>query len=237
VVRQVVRRIVAGVLEPGAPLPIEPVLAEQFGVSRTVVREAVRVLVSMGLVEVKQGSGTRVRPSDAWDYLDPLVLFEQVRARKNDGLLDEVLEGRRILEVEATGLAAERRTNGDLDGLSSCLKGMRGALADPETFSELDVRFHDRILIASRNRLLREALRPVVDVLRTGRILTSRNAVRLEGGATRAQREHEEIYGAIEERDVGTAREAMRRHVEQFERDIRASLSTPDAQDIGAWSM
>jgi DNA-binding FadR family transcriptional regulator len=233
-VEQITRRIVSGELEPGAALPTEPVLSEQFGVSRTVVREAVRILVSKGLLEVRQGSGMRILPPDRWDYLDPLVLFEQVRSGRGEELLDEVLEVRRLLEVEAAGMAAERRTAEELDGLRECLQRMKGALDDPNEYTRLDIEFHDRILSASRNRLLREALRPVTDVLKAGRFITNRNAIRLGGRAQKSQLGHEAVYGAIEQQDAEAAREAMRGHVRQFERDIRASLSSSELREVAA---
>lgn len=87
VLQQIMRRIVSNELESGMALPAEPALAEQFGVSRTVIREAVRVLVSMGLLQVKQGSSMRVQEPEYWNYLDPLVVFERVRSGKGGELL------------------------------------------------------------------------------------------------------------------------------------------------------
>src|SRR3712207_72595 len=75
VVLQIARQITESSLEPGTVLPAEPELARRFGVSRTVVREAVRTLSSQGLIAVRHGSGMRVQPPDRWRYLDPLVLF------------------------------------------------------------------------------------------------------------------------------------------------------------------
>jgi GntR family transcriptional regulator, transcriptional repressor for pyruvate dehydrogenase complex len=232
VTRQIARRIVSGELEPGAVLPIEPMLAEQFGVSRTVVREAVRMLVSMGLLTVRQGSGTRVRPPEEWDYLDPLVLFEQVRSGKGEGLLEEVLDVRRVLEVEVAGWAAERRTDEELAELGTYLEGMAASTSNPEEFTRLDIEFHERILSSARNRILREALRPINDVLTTGRFITARNAIQRSGSVEMSQRGHEEIYEAVADRDADAAREAMRRHVRQFEKDIHANLSAPDAWQL-----
>lgn len=196
------------------------------------VREAVRVLVSKGLLGVRQGSGVRVLPPDRWHHLDPLLLFEQVRSGQNEGLLDEVLEMRRLLEVEAAGLAATRRTDEELAGLQEAIDGMERTISDPDAFTRVDVDFHDRILAASRNRLLRGALRPVVDVLKMGRLLTNRNAIHREGGAYESQRGHEDIHEAIKESDDEVAREAMRGHVRRFERDIRASLSSPELRHL-----
>ena len=228
-VEQITRRIVRGDLKPGSALPTEPVLCEQFGVSRTVVREAVRILVSMGLLEVRHGSGMRVRGTDEWDYLDPLVLFEQVVGGRGEELLDEVMEVRRIFEVEAAGLAARRRTEDNLLSLHEFLEAMREALKNAEEFTRLDVGFHECILSAARNRPLREAVKPINDVLKRGRFITNREACRRVDGALDSQRGHEEIYAAIARKDPDDAREATSRHIEQFQRDIHVGLISPDS--------
>ncbi len=220
VVEQLVKRIVAGALKPDETLPVEAKLAEQFGVSRTVIREAVRVLVSKRLLTVRQGSGMRVAPPEHWDYLDPLVLFEQVRSGRGEALLEEVLEVRRILEVEVAALSALRRTGDDLGLLRAKLAGMKEAIKDPETFTELDIKFHDIILASARNRLLREALQPVAQTIRSGRFIT----MTIPGAVEKSLRGHEAICAAIERQDAQAAKIAMLDHVRQFEHDIRTGL-------------
>jgi GntR family transcriptional repressor for pyruvate dehydrogenase complex len=95
VVQQIVTQILSDALAPGASLPSEATLAQQFAVSRTVIREAVRVLASKGLIAVKHGSGMQVQPSNQWNYLDPLVLFKQLRVKQDESVLDDLLELRR----------------------------------------------------------------------------------------------------------------------------------------------
>src|SRR5687768_9250220 len=220
VVQQLVQRIVSGEFSPGESLPTEPDIAHRFGVSRTVVREAVRVLVSKGLVAVRQGSGMWVQPADRWDHLDPLLIFEQVRGGGDDALLDELIETRRVLETEIAALAAQRRTAEDLRVLEAALDGMERSKEDAEEYTRQDIVFHDAILAAARNRLLREALRPVASALREGRFI----AVRRAGVISRSLPSHRAIYAAIEAQDAEQAREAMRKHITQFEEDIRAGL-------------
>lgn len=220
VVQQIVQQIVGGTMPPGTTLPPEPELAQQFGVSRTVIREAVRVLVAKSLIAVRHGSGMRVQPSDAWHYLDPLILFEWVRSGYGEDVLNELLEVRRVLEIEVAALAAQRRTPNDLEQLHTSMARMRESLGDPDTYTRLDIVFHEQILAVARNRLLREALRPVAEAIRAGRFLT----IRRPGGAQESMHGHEQIYTAIVKGDADAARAAMRRHVEQFERDIHASL-------------
>jgi GntR family transcriptional regulator, transcriptional repressor for pyruvate dehydrogenase complex len=228
VVSQITRQIVSGQLGPGSLLPVEPELAERFGVSRTVIREAVRVLVSRGLVAVRHGSGMRVRPQSDWDNLDPSILFEQVRSGGRDQVLSEIVEVRRILEVAVAALAAERRSDEDLERMRSALRGMQETVRDPNAYTQLDIEFHERILAAARNRLLREALRPVNEVLAAGRYIS----VRVPGAAEKSLRGHEEIYAAIERGDAEAARDAMRSHVRQFESDIFAGCK-PDSSEAG----
>jgi DNA-binding FadR family transcriptional regulator len=220
VVQQLVQRIVGGEFSPGESLPTEPDLAQRFGVSRTVVREAVRVLASKGLVSVRQGSGMWVQPADRWDHLDPLLIFERVRGGGDNALLDELIETRRVLETEIAALAAERRTAEDLRVLEAALDGMERSKEDAEEYTRQDIVFHDAILAAARNRLLREALRPVASALREGRFI----AVRRAGVISRSLPSHRAIHAAIEEQNADQAREAMRKHITQFEEDIRAGL-------------
>ncbi len=219
VVQQLVRQIASGTLAPGMTLPPEPELAQSFGVSRTVVREAIRLLVAKGLVSVRQGSGVWVQPADRWDYLDPQIIYERARAG-DEALLDELIETRRVLETELATLAAARRTAGDLQAMEQALAAMEAASDDPDMYTRYDRVFHDAILDAARNRLLREALRPVADALQTGRFI----AASRRGVIARSLPSHRAIYAAIKSGDAGQAREAMRRHVQQFEEDVRAGL-------------
>jgi GntR family transcriptional repressor for pyruvate dehydrogenase complex len=222
VVQQVVQRIVSGAAAPGTSLPTEPELAQQFGVSRTVVREAVRVLVSKGLVAVKHGSGMRVEPPDRWDYLDPLVVYAEVRSGRDEGLLEELIETRRVLEVEVAALAAERRTAEDVAVMERTLAQMWASLHDPASYTRLDNVLHDAILASTRNRLLREALRPVAEALAPGRLI----AASRPGVPEHSLESHRNIVAAIRQGDAPAAREAMRRHIVEFEHDIRGGLRT-----------
>src|SRR5579883_2803985 len=156
VVQQIVRQVLGGEIKPGMALPSELELSQQFGVSRTVIREAVRVLVAKGLVTAKHGSGVWVQSEEHWDHLDPLILFEQVRSEKNKRILNEIVEVRRVIEVEVAALAAERRSMDDLRALEEAIDAMRGTLNAPDVYTSWDVQFHDRILVAARNRLLQQ---------------------------------------------------------------------------------
>jgi GntR family transcriptional regulator, transcriptional repressor for pyruvate dehydrogenase complex len=222
VVRQIVEQIISGTLAPGAFLPSEPVLAQQFGVSRTVIREAMRILSGKGLVEVKHGSGMQVQPAEQWNQLDPLLLFEQLRLGHDETLLNDLLEARRIVEVEVAALAAVRRTPEDLRTLHEQVDGMRAILDDPRAYTRLDIAFHDTILQAARNRFLTQTLRPASQALSVGRLISSQQP----GGPVASEQGHEEILAAIESANAEQARTAMHRHILQFEQDIRTVLAS-----------
>jgi len=218
---QLCEQIVSGVLPVDSVLPTEPELCARFGVSRTVVREAVRLLASKGLVEVRHGSGMRVRPQAAWDLLDPQVLFGRLQHERDLELLADILEVRRIIEIDVAGLAALRRTEDDLARLRALIAAMQAALHDADEYTTLDFEFHDVLLRAARNRLLVDVLRPVSEVLRAGRSITNRRARSLSVSL----RGHVELCEAVAAHDEEASRDAMRRHIVQFEKDIRQSIA------------
>ncbi|MCX2728154.1 FadR/GntR family transcriptional regulator [Thermomicrobium sp. 4228-Ro] len=228
VVEELLKQIVSGALPPGTALPSEPELARQFGVSRIVIREAIRILAEKGLVAVRHGSGMWIQPPEQWDHLDPQILFERLRSNRDPSWLEEILELRKILELAAAELAAQRRTPEQLAQLSEILERMRAALSDPSNYVNLDIAFHEAIMDAAGNRLLREARRPLSEVLFSSWLMTTRSAERL----ARTHEGHEEIYAAIAAGDPVAAREAMRRHIEHFEDNIRADLELPSHQAV-----
>lgn len=219
-VTAITEQIVSGQIAPGAALPTEPELCASFDVSRTVVREAVRVLAAKGLIEVKHGSGMRVLQPEQWHLLDPQILFGRVRQDSNAALLAEMLEVRRIIETEVAGMAAERRDAADMARLQDLLAQLEAGMSDPDLYTRLDYEFHEAILAAARNRLLAETLRPLAKVIREARLITNRGARSL----VPSQLGHAEICEAILAGDAVAARDAMRRHIQQFERDIRKGV-------------
>ncbi|HEV8633096.1 MAG TPA: FCD domain-containing protein [Chloroflexota bacterium] len=220
VVRDLAGRIISGALPGGVALPTEPELAAEYAVSRTVVREAVHALVAKGLVLVRHGVGTSVQPADHWDTLDPLVLFERVRLGRDGDLLGQVLEARRVIEVEAAGLAAERGEEPALEQLAARLAEMDHSLDEPATYTRFDAEFHAQLLATARNAVLAEMLRPVVPLLTVGRHITNLRARR----PAASQEGHREIVAAVRAGDAAAARDAMRRHCALFEQDIKREL-------------
>lgn len=152
-VEDLVDRIVGGEPPEGATLPIEPVLCETFGVSRTVVREAVKTLETMRLVRVQQGQGTTVRPLADWDLLNPLVLAAVVRHDAENAILEDLVDVRRALEAQMAGQAATRATADQQALIVERMAALDAAIPDAAEYLRADVAFHDSILAASGNRL------------------------------------------------------------------------------------
>lgn len=221
VVIELTRRIVQGEIEPGSLVPAEPRLSEEFGVSRIVIREAAKVLAEKGLVEVRRGRGTSVTPPQRWSPLDPLVLA----LRGRDGFYTaqaELLEARKVFEVEIAGLAATRISPEALGAISTHLRGMDGMINDPDAFHKSDADFHFLLVQAAHNAVLAKLIEPIHDILTSGFRLTAR----LPGVPKNAQAMHWAIFRGLEKHDPQETKRAMRAHLEQAEQDL---------VKIGAW--
>jgi len=144
-------RIMAGKLQPGDPLPQEWTLCEELGVSRTVVREAVKSLAAKGLVDSRARRGTVVRPSRSWNYLDPDVLHWQVSADTDGNFLSHLMELRRTVEPAAARIAAERGADEDLQRVKAAYEQMEQQADDVTGFLTADTQFHVEILHATSN--------------------------------------------------------------------------------------
>lgn len=215
------RLILQNHLAIGARLPSERDLADQFGVSRTVVREAVRTLIAKGLLEVKAGSGTVVRQLTSASAVESMSrLLASQSARFDYGHVNEV---RRVLEVEIAGLAAQRRTADDLQALTNILTQAQQNLGDPETFVHTDIAFHEALARATHNDLfliiLSSIAQTMIDVRHLG--------LRVPGTPARALDYHGRIYGYVEAGDVAGARQAMDQHMDE----ARQTMAQAMAQD------
>lgn len=216
VVEALVPMIVSGELAPGSLLPTEPEMSARFGVSRPVVREALRVLGAKGLIDVRHGSGTRVTAPDRWDTLDPLVLRTLRKRGDTASVLHDLLEARSIIECEVAALAAERADESVNAALGEALVTMRSALDDPPRYVSGDTAFHLTLLRAARNRVLERMTQPMHELLSYAQTLTDA----IPGVLERALAEHEAIALAVARRDPAAAREAMREHLAHTQRDV-----------------
>lgn len=151
------RRIATGTYEVGATLPVEADLASELGVSRSTIREAVRSLVTLGLLEVRTRAGTRVRPKQAWNVLNQNVLGWMTSADSEDReLIQAIDEAREIFEPHAAALAARRASRSDVAAISRGYEGMAVAVEadDAQAAIMADREFHHAILMATDNPIL-----------------------------------------------------------------------------------
>jgi len=206
-------RIIAGVYSPGGVLPPEGALAQSFGVSRTVIREAMRTLRTQGLVEVSQGRAPRVKPADTRTVIASLDLM----LRRGSGTLLHLVEARRPLESEIAALAAERATAEHLAGMQAAIDQLVAASSQEER-AEADVQFH-RVLAESTGNpvfgLLLETLSALLRESRRKTIATSGVEIALAG--------HRAVLTAVRCNDPIAARQAMLDHLTLAERDLRTA--------------
>ena len=220
VVETLVGKIVGGELPPGTFLPSEAELSLQLSVSRTVVREALRVLAAKGLVEIRHGAGSVVSSADAWDPLDAVVLAARRERGAMLAVLQDLLEARRIFECEVAALAADRCGPHHLEALGTALAKMRDSLDAPAEFMRGDAAFHRTLLEATDNQVLMRMLEPVRELIRFSMQTTDSLGPLL----IRALGEHTAIYRAVKRGEPEAARRAMRRHLTHTERDLHAIL-------------
>jgi GntR family transcriptional repressor for pyruvate dehydrogenase complex len=197
-----------GQLTAGARLPTETALAQQFGVSRTVVREAVSQLKSLGLVDSRQGSGVFVKAAGFM----PLN-FAAGSERSREAVV-QMVEVRRALEAEVAALAARRRRAADLRRIRQAMRALERAVAAGGDGVEEDVNFHRAIADAAANPFLLETLEYLGQFLRGATRVTRANEARREDFARQVRDEHEAIALAIEAGDALRAQQAAARHMD-----------------------
>lgn len=155
VTREMGRRIVAGSWRQGDLIEDEAALATRFGVSRSVVRDAVKILVGKGMLEVRRGIGTRVRPRQQWGLLDDDVLAWHLSAPVSADFLSQLMDMRRIVEPKAARWAAEHGSDDDLARIAEAQARMEDEKGAIEDFVIADAQYHKAILAASSNEFLR----------------------------------------------------------------------------------
>lgn len=210
VTEELVQRIVRGQHPPGSPLPPEPALCEAFSVSRTVIREAVKLLQEKGLVQVRQGAGTVVLPPAEWDLLDELVLTASVDEDEGLALLDGLVVTRRLLESDMAHVAARLATPEVVRELGSLVDRMDALVDDTVAYHEHDRAFHDTVMRTSGNRIARAVVRSLESQV----MHTSRYVGKTERALCEASNQgHRRIYERIAASDAEGAAEAMFAHI------------------------
>jgi DNA-binding FadR family transcriptional regulator len=207
---ELVERIVRGLHPPGTPLPSEPALCETFSVSRTVVREAVKILQEKGLVQVRQGTGTIVTPSTMWNMLDEVVLATTIAEDDGAAILDDVVVTRRLLESDMAHVAARLADPDTVDRLRQLVDQMDELVEEPVTYAGHDRAFHDAIMQASGNRIARGVVRSLESQV----INTARYLGRTERALCVASNlGHRRVYERIAAHDSDGAAQAMFTHI------------------------
>lgn len=206
-----------GELSPGSKLPPERELAEMMQVSRPSLREALRALSIMNIIEIRQGDGTYV------SSLEPDLLVEHLDFvfSVNDSTIIEVFEARRIVEVGLTAMAAQRITDEEIDKLERCLQRSTETVEDPPAFMVADIKFHELIVETARNVFLKRFMTSIYHLSRASRMRT----VQIPGIREQAMHDHKEIVQALKARDPEQARQAMLRHLNNIEAKL---LNLPD---------
>jgi GntR family galactonate operon transcriptional repressor len=154
VVQTIGGAIVHGRYKPESLLPHESELAKEFKVSRTAVREAMKVLAAKGLIETRRKRGTLVRAEMQWNHFDPEIITWRLAVGFDDDFIRDLIELRQIAEPAAAKLAATRATLGDIAAIEGALHEMEKNRNDPAAYAAADFAFHISIFMASHNKLI-----------------------------------------------------------------------------------
>jgi GntR family transcriptional repressor for pyruvate dehydrogenase complex len=204
--------ILSNKLQVGDRLPSERELGEQFGVSRTVIREAVRGLATKGVIDVRTGSGLRVAAVESEAVSEMLGLY--LRGRQIN--YDHVHDVRLLLEVHVAGLAATRATKDDIDQIAAVHTQMAREISDVDAATKLDLEFHRSIARATHNDLYLVLMDSIGDFL-----LDVRRSNLASGYGDKALAQHDDIVARITDHDREGAEEAMATHLEAVAVNLR----------------
>ena len=210
VVEELAARIISGELPEGSVLPTEGTLGAEFGFSRTVLREGLKLLEERGLVRVEQGRGTTVQSRELWNLLDPTVLRIALQHDPDTALLDNLITVRRLLEAEMARVAAARLTEEDIGDLERNIERMKEAVGDYPEFQRLDQQFHAQVMRASGNEIGRTIVRSIHQYAGW---TPSLNMPGARASLERTIAGHAAIFEALRDRDGSLAAERIAEHI------------------------
>jgi GntR family transcriptional repressor for pyruvate dehydrogenase complex len=216
VAQQIQRLIVDGAIKPGEKLPAERELAARLAVSRSSVRDAIRILELAGLVVPRQGEGTVVADLSPENVAAPIA---SILVRKRE-LIEELLDVRKMLEPSLAARAARRATPEDVAALEEILARQAEKAERGESTVEEDSAFHYRIALAARNGVVRSVLDVLMQLLKE----TRARSLQTPGRPRRSLEGHRRVLAAIRRRDPAAAERAVRRHLEEIERIVLQKL-------------
>jgi len=214
--------IVAGRWAPGSGVPAEPLLCEELGVSRTVIREAVKSLVAKGLLSTGPKVGTRVLPEDNWNWFDPDVVAWKSRIGLTPEFLRDLQELRRVVEPAGVRLAAERATAADIAEIEAAYAGMKSAIEHGGDYVSNDLRFHQGLLHACHNRMVLQMSKALGALLRTSFEIST---TRPDGPASSLPL-HRAVLDAVISRNPAKAERACLVLIDGARNDIEAVLAS-----------
>ena len=214
--------ILSGRYAVGASLPPEPLLCEELGVSRTVVREAIKSLVAKGLLYTGPKVGTRVMPDAHWNWFDPNVVAWQAQCGLTPAFLKDLQELRRVVEPAAVRLAAERATAEDIAQIEAAYAGMKQAVEEGGDYVTHDLRFHQGLLQASHNRMLVQMSKALDALLRTSFEISTR----IKDGTKASLPLHRAVLNAVIAGNPAKAERAVMVLIEGARQDIEQVVSS-----------
>lgn len=186
-------------------LPTEAELCDKFGVSRSAVREAVKMLSAKGLITSKPRQGIRIQPEDQWNIFDPDLLRWVLESKPSLHVLKEFLQVRIAIEPEAAALAARYADESKLAAIEKALEGMRQAEGNSQEDLEADIAFHVSILYASNNRFYIR----LRDFISTALRVSISHTNPIKGNHEGVVEDHSKVFNAIKNRNPERARQAM----------------------------
>ncbi len=214
--------IVAGRYAAGGSIPPEPVLCEELGVSRTVIREAVKSLVAKGLLTTGPKVGTREQAEEQWNWFDADVIVWQTKAGLSVDFLQDLQDLRRVVEPAAVRLAASRATAQDIADMEEAYAGMKRAIDFGGDYITPDLRFHQGLIRSSHNRMLVQMSRALGALLRTSfEISTTR-----KDGPSSSLPLHRAVLDAVIAREPARAEQAILVLIDGARKDIDLVLAT-----------
>jgi len=211
IAEQIKELIFNGALNPGDRLPPELELAEKFGASRSSVREGLKALSYIGLID-RSKEGTFVSTEPFRSYTDPMIL-KLVLKRIN---LECLYEARKVIEIPLAGMAAERRTIEDLKDMEKCIEAMSTWVGNPELFGEEGLDFHLAVASASQNRVLYESIYAIKSL----QMVSNREVVQSKEIFNSTLKYHAEIFEAIKSGNAEAAKDLMLMHILHVEKEL-----------------
>ncbi|ADL13303.1 FadR/GntR family transcriptional regulator [Acetohalobium arabaticum] len=216
IIEQIRELITDGTLEPGDKLMSERAMAEELDVSRASIREAFSVLEMLGLIESRPGEGTFIKEMKEDKVVEPLAL---ILAGDTDNVF-ELIEVRKILEVESAALATKRATEEDIERIGEVIQDMEQDVKEGRLGDQADVKFHIAIVKATHNQMFTKVMYTISDLLIQAIGQSRQKLFTVEGNNEMLYKQHKKIYENIAAKKPQLARESMYNHLETTKNEL-----------------